>query len=131
MREVDVAGDRPERGRGSRPPTPKRGSPQRERPQPPRTPAADPPPGVEGVETEALRTFLRRDGFTFLNDGNILSVGIGCKNGDPARVCVQFTVRVKVAESELGPLGTVAIPRTIEIDGAEIPTDVVEQPDSD
>lgn len=78
-----------------------------------------------------LRHFIRTRGPVFLEDNNITSLGIGYKIKDGKRtdkLCVQFTVNSK-PESGTGleALETNLIPETLEIEGATIPTDVIER----
>ncbi|WP_447007096.1 DNA/RNA non-specific endonuclease [Saccharothrix isguenensis] len=78
----------------------------------------------------SLRKFVRTKGADYLRDPNVSSIGIGYKvaDGEPTdEIAVQFTVRQKVAPEALGALGTALLPGTIEVDGVEVPTDVLER----
>ncbi len=76
----------------------------------------------------ALRRYIRTNAHAFLQDPNITSVGVGRKNNQPdGPISLIFTVGEKVASSQLESLGTKELPRTIEIDGFIIPTDVEER----
>ncbi|WP_222262850.1 DNA/RNA non-specific endonuclease [Modestobacter marinus] len=79
----------------------------------------------------ALRRFIRVRGEDYLRDPNITSIGIGYKVTDGRRtpdLSVQFTVNEKhSAPDALEALGTAAVPRSITVDGVEVPTDVLER----
>jgi endonuclease G, mitochondrial len=79
----------------------------------------------------ALRRFIRVRGEDYLRDPNITSIGIGHKVTGGRRttdLSVQFTVDQKrAAPDALAALGTTAVPRTITVDGVEVPTDVLER----
>ncbi|CCH87939.1 DNA/RNA non-specific endonuclease [Modestobacter italicus] len=79
----------------------------------------------------ALRQFIRTKGEDYLRDPNITSIGIGYKVTDGRRtpeLSVQFTVNEKrSAPDALRALGTAAVPRSITVDGVEVPTDVLER----
>lgn len=99
--------------------------------------------GIEPVDTAALskherqalmdelRAFVRARGPAFLDDPNITSVGIGykiCNGVRTDQLCIQFTVAEKVESTAgLEALGTERIPRTLEVAGRAIPTDVIER----
>lgn len=86
---------------------------------------------------EKLRTYVRTKGLSFLDDENITSIGVGYKitDGKPTdELCIQFTVASKPeggdspeALEALESLDTAMIPKSIEIDGEEIPTDVIQR----
>jgi endonuclease G len=79
---------------------------------------------------EKLKQFIRARGAEYLQDKNISSIGIGYKNvnGKPTNeIAIQFTVDVKAAPESLKSLKTTEIPKTINVDGIEVPTDVVER----
>ncbi|UUP18634.1 Nuclease [Nitratireductor thuwali] len=78
----------------------------------------------KGLE-EALRRHVRTKGADYLKDANITSVGIGLKNGT-GPVCLQFTVAEK-GEFAIESLGSWRIPDTIEVEGRQVPTDVIER----
>ncbi|WP_280202247.1 hypothetical protein [Nocardia cyriacigeorgica] len=78
----------------------------------------------------ALRRFIRARGAGFLDDPNITSIGVGYKITDGTRtdtVSVQFTVATKAAPEALEALGTAAIPEHLDINGFQVPTDVLER----
>ncbi|MEO1420591.1 MAG: DNA/RNA non-specific endonuclease [Pseudomonadota bacterium] len=80
---------------------------------------------------KALRRFIRARGTDFLADPNVTSVGIGLKEAsDPeaphaGELSLVFTVGEKVGLEQLESLGTEEIPPTIEVEGFEVPTDVL------
>ena len=81
---------------------------------------------------ERLKTFVRARGPQYLEDPNITSVGIGYKiregkESGSRELCVQFTVARKVDMDQLETLGSRAIPKTVDIDGDSVPTDVIER----
>lgn len=79
---------------------------------------------------EKLKQFVRAQGVDFLRDHNISSVGIGYKrkDGKPTKeISIQFTVARKAAPEMLESIGTAEIPKTIVIDGVEVPTDVIQR----
>lgn len=81
---------------------------------------------------DALRRHVRMRAEDYLKDPNITSVGVGRKNGD-GPISLQFTVGTKIEASPellgsaLQSLGSQPIPKTITVDGIEIPTDVIER----
>lgn len=80
---------------------------------------------AKGPDMEALRRHIRAKGTEYLSDPNITSVGIGHKNGD-GPICIQFTVSAK-GDSVIESLLTKRIPETIEVEGQEFPTDVIQR----
>jgi endonuclease G len=79
----------------------------------------------------SLRQFIRTKGQSYLFDPNVTSIGIGYRQRDGETVeelTLQFTVDVKTSEpEELEALGTAELPAAIEVDGVEVPTDVIER----
>lgn len=79
----------------------------------------------------ALRQFIRTQGEHFLRDPNISSIGVGYKvvaGQEKPEIAVQFTVNDKQSAPEaLEALGTTAVPKSIMVDGIEVPTDVLER----
>lgn len=79
----------------------------------------------------SLRQFIRTRGPSYLTDPNVTSIGIGYRQKDDETVkelTLQFTVDVKTSEPEvLEALGTTELPETIEVDGVEVPTDVIQR----
>ena len=82
------------------------------------------------VKIEKMRAYLRSHGRSYLEDPNISSVGIGYKVKDGKRteeLCLQFTVKSKRGDDKLEALGTTSIPKTIQMDDWEAPTDVIQR----
>ncbi|MEU1406583.1 DNA/RNA non-specific endonuclease [Streptomyces sp. NPDC005728] len=78
----------------------------------------------------SLRQYVRARGPELLKDPNVTSVGIGRKVTGGKRgkqVVLQFTVESKAEAEHLEALGAAVIPPTVTVDGAEIPTDVIER----
>jgi endonuclease G len=88
---------------------------------------------------EALRRFIRSQGENYLRDPNVNSIGIGYKirteteSGAPVEkktkdISIQFTVGTKGGSAlELEALETRELPKTIMVEGVEVPTDVIER----
>ena len=80
---------------------------------------------------EALRRFIRSHGEDYLRDPNVSSIGVGYKVTDgrqTPQLSVQFTVNEKSsAPDELEALGTSPLPKTITVEGVEVPTDILER----
>ena len=79
---------------------------------------------------EALREFIRTEGSTYLQDPNVTSIGVGYKVRDGKRtneLSIQFTVDTKAKPEALSALDTEPLPKTIEIAGVAVPTDVLER----
>ncbi|MBL8187328.1 MAG: DNA/RNA non-specific endonuclease [Acidobacteria bacterium] len=79
---------------------------------------------------EQLKQFVRTRGEDFLKDKNISSVGIGYKEKDGKKtkvISVQFTVEKKASTDLLESLDTREIPKSFNIGGVEVPTDVLER----
>jgi endonuclease G, mitochondrial len=80
--------------------------------------------------TKQLRDFVRSRGSEYLKDPNITSVGIGYKKktGKPTKeIAIQFTVEQKAEPEQLERLNTTLIPKSINIGGVEVPTDVIQR----
>lgn len=80
--------------------------------------------------TKQVRDFVRSRGSEYLKDPNITSVGIGYKkkNGKPTKeIAIQFTVEQKAEPEQLERLNTTLIPKSINIGGVEVPTDVIQR----
>ena len=75
---------------------------------------------------EALRHFIRARGAVYLDDPNVTSVGVGLKNGDGA-VCLVFTVEEKANVSVLEGMGTKKLPKSVDVEGHIVRTDVVQR----
>ena len=79
---------------------------------------------------EQLKQFVRTRGEDFLKDKNISSVGIGYKEKDGKRtkeISIQFTVEKKASTDILEALDTKEIPKSFNIGGVEVPTDVIQR----
>lgn len=79
---------------------------------------------------DELKQYVRTQGVDFLRDQNISSVGIGYKqkDGKPTKeIAIQFTVERKSLPEVLEDLNTTAIPKSIVVDGVEVPTDVIQR----
>lgn len=79
---------------------------------------------------ESLQQYIRTRGPDLLKDPNVSSVGIGqkIKNGTRGKqVVLQFTVKTKAEPEALEALGTTRIPKSVTVDGTEVPTDVIER----
>lgn len=75
---------------------------------------------------EALRRFIRARGAEYLRDPNVNSIGVGRKNGD-GKISLVFTVDVKGEGTVLEDLKTKELPKSIEVEGFTVPTDVVQR----
>lgn len=79
---------------------------------------------------EDLKQFIRARGEEFLKDPNITSVGVGYKDKDgklTKEIAIQFTVGRKAAPEMLESLNTREIPKSYNVGGVEIPTDVIQR----
>jgi endonuclease G len=79
---------------------------------------------------EELKQFVRTQGADYLKDPNITSVGIGYKQKEGERtreLAIQFTVGVKAVPELLSSLGTREIPPSFNVNGVDVPTDVVQR----
>ncbi len=79
---------------------------------------------------EQLKQFVRARGEDFLKDKNISSVGIGYKEKDGKKtkeISIQFTVEKKASTDVLESLETEEIPKSFNIGGVEVPTDVIQR----
>jgi endonuclease G len=82
------------------------------------------------VSVEALKAFVRKEAHRFLQQENVTSVGIGykIKDGKPTdQLSVQFTVARKAAPEALESIGATELPKSVEVEGVEVPTDVIER----
>nr|WP_299344211.1 DNA/RNA non-specific endonuclease [Allomuricauda sp.] len=82
------------------------------------------------LSNEKLKNFIRNNATRFLEEDNITSVGLAYKekNGELTdELCIQFTVGEKIELQALESMGGVVIPKSFEIDGVKVPTDVVER----
>lgn len=86
---------------------------------------ADGTTATQAPAAEMLRRFVRAKGGNYLKDPNITSIGVGLKNGN-GPVCLQFTVGSK-GQSAIESLNSRPIPKSIQFEGVEIPTDVLER----
>jgi len=92
---------------------------------------ADKPPASK-IKIEDLRTYVRQHATNLMRDDpNITSVGVAYKvvGGLTTKdLAIRFTVGEKVSAQGLGPQGLGReLPKTIDINGVAIPTDVVER----
>lgn len=79
---------------------------------------------------EKLRAYVRAHAEEYLADPNISSIGIGYKETDGTetrRLSIQFSVKNKVKPEEVGTQGSTLIPKSIDIGGTRVPTDVIER----
>ncbi|MBT2511790.1 DNA/RNA non-specific endonuclease [Streptomyces sp. ISL-98] len=79
---------------------------------------------------DSLRQFIRTKGQSYLSDPNVNSIGIGYRQQggrQTKELTLQFTVGTKVVPEELEALETTRIPETITVDGADVPTDVIQR----
>jgi endonuclease G len=86
--------------------------------------------GHKTVSMEKLREVVQHRAEGFLQDKNITSIGIGYKESEGKRtneLAIQFTVRKKVPDTQLESIGTTPIPKTIDVGGIAVPTDVLER----
>jgi endonuclease G, mitochondrial len=84
----------------------------------------------QAISMDALKDFVRTRGSEFLKDHNISSVGIGYKQKDGKvtnEISIQFTVEHKAQAEDIKGLSTTLIPKSFKINGAEVPTDVIER----
>ncbi len=82
------------------------------------------------VDTDTLKKFIRREATRFLKQNNITSVGIGYREveGKPTNeLSIQFTVARKVQPDVLESIGATMLPKSIKIDGVDVPTDVIQR----
>jgi endonuclease G len=79
---------------------------------------------------EQLKQYVRAHAEGFLNDPNISSIGIGYKKTEgkeTPELAIQFSVHSKVRPEDVSTLGSSMIPKTLDVDGMTIPTDVIER----
>jgi len=104
----------------------------------PTRPAASAAPKASDELMAQLRQFIRTRGGDYLKDPNITSIGIGKKEVDAksprkhleGELCIQFTVGKKIRNDnvvEIENLNSTPIPKQIQVNGAAIPTDVIER----
>lgn len=82
------------------------------------------------ISMDALKNYVRQEADRFLKDGNITSVGVGYKISDGKKtrqLSIQFTVAQKVGLEGLEALGTEELPTSVNIDGFDVPTDVLQR----
>ena len=84
-----------------------------------------------GELLSGLRRLIRTEGRRYLDDPNIISIGLGHRVVGGRRtgeLVVQFTVEEKHAEPEaLAALGTTPVPEAVTVAGVRVPTDVLER----
>jgi len=79
---------------------------------------------------EKLKQYVRAHADGFLNDPNISSVGIGykqTKGKETPQLAIQFSVHSKVKPEDVSAEGSSLIPKTLDVDGTTVPTDVIER----
>lgn len=82
------------------------------------------------VSLESLKAFVRKEASRFLKQPNVTSIGVGFKIKDGQTtedLCIQFTVGRKVVPEALERIEATALPKSVVIDGVEVPTDVVQR----
>lgn len=82
------------------------------------------------VSLESLKVFVRKEASRFLQQPNVTSIGVGfkIKDGQTTQdLCIQFTVGRKVVPEALERIEATALPKSVVIDGVEVPTDVVQR----
>jgi endonuclease G, mitochondrial len=82
------------------------------------------------AQIERIKRLIRARGQALVALPNITSIGIGYKHvdGKPTRqLALQFTVQRKLAPQGLATEGIAAIAPTIEFEGVQIPTDIVQR----
>lgn len=87
-------------------------------------------PATNAGKLDLFKRFIRENHDKYLKDPNITSLGIGYKvvNGKTSKTpVVQFSVERKVAPESVGAVSDLPIPSTIEYEGIQIPTDVVQR----
>lgn len=83
-----------------------------------------------GISPERLETYVRAHAESLLADPNITSVGVGYKISAGQRtpvLSIQFTVDDKLSPQELVESSSRPIPKTINVGGSDVPTDVIER----
>ncbi len=84
----------------------------------------------KAITVEALKKYVRKEAQQLLKQPNVTSVGVGykIKGGKPTKeLSIQFTVGKKVALEALETIGAVELPKSVNVDGVEVPTDVLER----
>jgi len=115
-------------------PTRKKSSPQKAQPKKAAAKKKAKKPSKSGLRSpefmENLKQFVRTQGKDYLKDQNITSVGIGYKwkDGQPTKeLAIQFSVGTKATPEALAMLDTVEIPKSFNINGVEVPTDIIQR----
>jgi endonuclease G len=81
-------------------------------------------------ELEILKKLIRTKGQEFLDLPEVTSVGIGekiTKGKSTGKIAIQITVDKKFEEDQLENLGRTHLPKTIEFEGTEWETDIIER----
>lgn len=84
----------------------------------------------KSITVDSLKKFVRREADRYLKQRNVTSIGIGYKETGgkvTKELCVQFTVGKKVAPEGLAALEAIELPKYVEVDGIQVPTDVLER----
>lgn len=82
------------------------------------------------IDPERLKRYLRTEAMRYLDRPDVTSVGIGyrIKDGKPTReMVIQFSVGRKRSLEVLKAEGTEPLPDCLNVDGVNVPTDVVER----
>jgi len=84
-------------------------------------------PKQDAALLESLRGFVRAKHEQLLNKQGVTSVGIGYKQveGGPPELAIQFTVDAEAVPEAVG--GESDIPKTIEVDGVQVPTEQIKR----
>jgi len=79
---------------------------------------------------DKLKQYVRAHAEGYLTDPNISSVGIGYKKTDgkeTPELAITFSVHTKVKPEDVAAEGSKLIPKTVDVGGTEVPTDVIER----
>jgi endonuclease G, mitochondrial len=82
------------------------------------------------LSMESLKAFVRSQAPEFLKRANVTSVGIGYKekDGKPTKqLSIQFTVGRKMAPEVLETLAEPELPKSFNVNGVDVPTDILER----
>ncbi len=80
------------------------------------------------ISSEELKRVARYEAARFLEQDNVTSVGVGYKiknNKKTKELCIQFTVGEKVALEFLESEGLEELPKSFNVGGVNVPTDVL------
>ncbi|GAF02285.1 DNA/RNA non-specific endonuclease [Saccharicrinis fermentans] len=82
------------------------------------------------IDEQKLKDFVRKHAPSYLKQANVNSVGLAYKieNGKRTdQLAIQFTVCKKVALESLESINEVPIPASFQVDGKDIPSDIIER----